>query len=128
MHGFPPLIGRSIRSIRVSCENPEIPPRATPIPMVRDALGLPDFRCSPTSFFSAKTPQHDTAVSSRVFPEETPRRMKRIPAYLKIRVLGALEYAEGDSMKARYEAVAAMTFKDEDEDHHRFTWRTIQTW
>ena len=54
--------------------------------------------------------------------------MKRIPTYLKMRVLGALEYAAGDSMRARYEAVAAMTFKDEDGDHHQFTWRTIQTW
>ncbi|HQZ29533.1 MAG TPA: DDE-type integrase/transposase/recombinase [Verrucomicrobiales bacterium] len=54
--------------------------------------------------------------------------MKRIPTYLKMRVLGALEYAEGASMKTRYEAVAAMTFKDEDGDHHQFTWRTIQTW
>jgi len=54
--------------------------------------------------------------------------MKRIPTYLKMRVLGALEYAEGTTMKARYESVAAMTFKDEDGHAHRFTWRTIQTW
>jgi len=54
--------------------------------------------------------------------------MKRIPIHLKMRVLGALEYAEGATMKARYEAVAAMSFKDEDGHAHRFTWRTIQTW
>ncbi|MDF1813160.1 MAG: DDE-type integrase/transposase/recombinase, partial [Verrucomicrobiales bacterium] len=54
--------------------------------------------------------------------------MKRIPVYLKMRVLGALEYAEGETLKDRYKAVAAMTFKDEDGHAYQFTWRTIQTW
>ncbi len=54
--------------------------------------------------------------------------MKRIPLYLKMRVLGALEYAEGETLKDRYKSVAQMTFKDEDGDIHHFTWRTIQTW
>ena len=54
--------------------------------------------------------------------------MKRIPTYLKMRVLGALEYAEGETLQQRYRSVAAMTFTDEDGNHYRFTWRTIQTW
>ncbi len=45
-----------------------------------------------------------------------------------MRVLGALEYVEGTSAEARYKAVAAMVFKDEDGHPHSFTWRTIQTW
>jgi hypothetical protein len=40
--------------------------------------------------------------------------MKHIANYLKMRVLGALEFAAGDSMEARYKSVAAMTFLDKD--------------
>jgi transposase InsO family protein len=54
--------------------------------------------------------------------------MKRISNYLKMRVLGALETASGNSMEARYKTVAQMIFKDEDGHPHQFTWRTIQTW
>lgn len=54
--------------------------------------------------------------------------MKRIPNTLKMRVLGALEHAPGDSMLAQYKAVSQMIFKDEDGHPHQFTWRTIQTW
>ncbi len=54
--------------------------------------------------------------------------MKRISNYLKMRVLGALEYAEGSSLQARYKAVSQMTFTDEDGVPRQFTWRTIQTW
>lgn len=54
--------------------------------------------------------------------------MKRISNYLKMRVLGALEHAPGDTMHARYRAVGEMTFLDEDGQPRQFTWRTIQTW
>lgn len=54
--------------------------------------------------------------------------MKRIPIYLKMRVLGALEHAAGKTLRDRYKFVAAMTFKDEEGHAHCFTWRTIQTW
>ena len=54
--------------------------------------------------------------------------MKHTTNYLKMRVLGALEHAAGHSMEARYQAVAAMTFLDEDSQPRQFTWRTIQTW
>jgi putative transposase len=54
--------------------------------------------------------------------------MKRISNYLKMRVLGALEYAPGDTDKARYQAVAQMVFIDEEGAPRQFTWRTIQAW
>ena len=54
--------------------------------------------------------------------------MKRITNYLKMRVLGALEYAKGDSDMARYQAVSQMIFLDEEGQPRQFTWRTIQTW
>lgn len=54
--------------------------------------------------------------------------MKRVTNYLKMRVLGALEYAQGESDLARYQAVSNMTFLDEDGHPCRFKWRTIQTW
>jgi putative transposase len=60
--------------------------------------------------------------------QHCPRHMKRVTNYLKMRVLGALEYAQGQSNLARYQAVSNMTFLDEEGHPCRFTWRTIQTW
>jgi putative transposase len=54
--------------------------------------------------------------------------MKRVSNYLKMRVLGALEHAPGNSLHEHYKAVSNMTFHDEDGHPHQFTWRTIQTW
>lgn len=54
--------------------------------------------------------------------------MKRISVYLKLRVLGAIETAPGNSIKARIQQVATRTFHDEDGIPRVFTWRTIQTW
>ena len=54
--------------------------------------------------------------------------MKHATNYLKMRVLGALEYADGETMVARYKSVSNMVFKDEEGEAHQFTWRTIQTW
>jgi len=45
-----------------------------------------------------------------------------------MKVLGALEFADGDTMQARYIAVSGQIFKDEEGVAHQFTWRTIQTW
>ncbi len=53
---------------------------------------------------------------------------KKVSNYLKLRVLGALEFAEGDSLEARYKAVSRMVFEDEHGYPHSPTWRTIQTW
>lgn len=48
--------------------------------------------------------------------------------FIKMKVLGALENAPGDSMREQYIAVSQMIFKDEEGVPHQFTWRTIQTW
>lgn len=45
-----------------------------------------------------------------------------------MRVLGAIDMAEGNSIAARIKAVSRMTFTDEDGQPRQFTWRTIQTW
>jgi len=45
-----------------------------------------------------------------------------------MKVLGALEFAEGESMKARYIDVSGRIFKDEEGNSFQFTWRTLQTW
>ena len=45
-----------------------------------------------------------------------------------MKVLGALEFADGDSLKERYLSVSKQIFKDEEGHPHQFTWRTIQTW
>jgi transposase InsO family protein len=49
-------------------------------------------------------------------------------AYLKMRVLGAIDMAEGNSIQARIKNVSQTTFTDEDGHPRQFTWRTIQTW
>jgi len=54
--------------------------------------------------------------------------MKRPSIYVKMKVLGAIDIAEGNTRDARIKNVADMTFTDEEGKPHRFTWRTIQTW
>lgn len=54
--------------------------------------------------------------------------MKRVSPYLKMRVLGAIEFAPGNTIKERIKNVADMTFTDESDERFQFTWRTIQTW
>jgi len=54
--------------------------------------------------------------------------MKLPSVYLKMRVLGAVDTAEGRTRHQRIHNVAAMTFLDEEGHSRRFTWRTIQTW
>jgi len=54
--------------------------------------------------------------------------MKRVSIYLKIRILGAVETTEGNTIKSRIEKVARRTFHDEEGLPRVFTWRTIQTW
>ena len=53
---------------------------------------------------------------------------KRPTAYLKMKVLGAVEFAEGTSIRQRIKTVSEQTFLDEDGHPHQFTWRTISTW
>ena len=54
--------------------------------------------------------------------------MRNSSEYLKMRVLGAIDMAEGRSQQARIKEVSKMTFTDEDGNPRQFTWRTIQTW
>jgi transposase InsO family protein len=54
--------------------------------------------------------------------------MRNPTVYLKMRVLGAIDMAEGNSIQARIRAVSQMTFTDEEGQPRQFTWRTIQTW
>lgn len=54
--------------------------------------------------------------------------MRNPTAYLKMRVLGAIDMAQGNSIQERIRAVSQMTFTDEEGQARQFTWRTIQTW
>lgn len=54
--------------------------------------------------------------------------MKYPSVYLKMRVLGAIDFAEGKSIIERIKKVAEITFVDEQGLPRKFTWRTIQTW
>jgi transposase InsO family protein len=54
--------------------------------------------------------------------------MRNPTTYLKMRVLGAVDMAEGNTERARIQAVSQMSFTDEDGLPRQFTWRTISTW
>lgn len=53
--------------------------------------------------------------------------MKRVSPYLKMRVLSAIDFAPGRTIRARIIATSEQTFVD-DGTAFQFTWRTIQTW
>jgi transposase InsO family protein len=51
------------------------------------------------------------------------------PLELKLRVLAAIDYAPGNSIRERIKSVSWRTFRDEHTGQdYRFTWRTIETW
>jgi len=54
--------------------------------------------------------------------------MRRVSLYLKMRVLGAIEFAQGESRIEKIRNVSKEVFKDENGIFFKFTWRTIQTW
>ena len=54
--------------------------------------------------------------------------MKHPSAYLRMRVLGAIDFAPGASIRDRIRKVSEMSFTDEHGVERRFTWRTISTW
>jgi transposase InsO family protein len=54
--------------------------------------------------------------------------MKTPSVYLKMRVLGAIDYAQGKSIRDRIKKVAELSFIDEEGNSRQFTWRTISTW
>ncbi|MBU1164758.1 DDE-type integrase/transposase/recombinase [Patescibacteria group bacterium] len=55
-------------------------------------------------------------------------KMKKISPYFKMRILGAIEFAQGKTSIERIKNVAKLTFTDEDGNPRKFTWRTISTW
>jgi transposase InsO family protein len=54
--------------------------------------------------------------------------MQHVTEYIKLRVLAAIDMAEGRFIRDRIRAVAERVFMDEMGREHRFTWRTIETW
>jgi putative transposase len=51
------------------------------------------------------------------------------PLEIRLQVLSAVDYAPGDSIRARIQSVATRTFIDKRTDNrYQFTWRTISTW
>ena len=54
--------------------------------------------------------------------------MKHPSAYLRMRILGAIDLAPGASIRERIKAVSNATFTDELGNQRTFTWRTISTW
>lgn len=54
--------------------------------------------------------------------------MKNPSPYLKMRVLGAIDFAPGSTIRERIQSVAQLSFNDEDGSPRQFTWRTISTW
>jgi transposase InsO family protein len=51
------------------------------------------------------------------------------PLEMKLRVLSAIDYAPGNSIRERIKSVSQRTFRDEiSVRDYRFTWRTIETW
>jgi len=58
----------------------------------------------------------------------TSKLMRNPTVYLKMRVLGAIDMAEGKTIRERIKAVSQMTFTDEEGQPRQFTWATISTW
>lgn len=54
--------------------------------------------------------------------------MKNPSPYLKMRVIGAIEFATGSTIQERCQDVAQTSFLDEEGHPHAFTWKTIRTW
>jgi putative transposase len=54
--------------------------------------------------------------------------MKNPSAYLRMRVLGAIDFAQGTTIRDRVKKVSELAFTDESGRERRFTWRTISTW
>ncbi len=54
--------------------------------------------------------------------------MKNPTEYVKMRVLAAIDMAEGKTIAERTRRVSELTFQDEEGQRHRFTFRTIETW
>jgi len=51
--------------------------------------------------------------------------MRNPTEYVKMRVLAAIDMAEGKTITERIRSVSELTFEDEEGQRHRFTFRTI---
>ena len=58
---------------------------------------------------------------------EPPNHARKNPPFeLRLRVLSAIDYADGDSIQARIKSVSTRTFVDAQTNaSYQFTWRTI---
>ena len=57
------------------------------------------------------------------------RQKPRPPLEIRLQVLSAIDYAPGDTIRARIKNVSTRLFTDERSGcDYRFTWRTIETW
>ncbi len=54
--------------------------------------------------------------------------MKPPSEYVKMKVLAAIDMAEGKTIRDRIRTVSKLSFEDEEGHPFRFTWRTIETW
>jgi putative transposase len=69
--------------------------------------------------------------SKKINNTHNPRQThRRYPSFeLRLSVLAAIDYADGNSIRARIRSVSERTFTDtQTNTTYRFTWRTISTW
>lgn len=58
-----------------------------------------------------------------------PTVSKTPPLEIRLRVLTAVDYADGNTIRARIKSVSEQTFTDQQTGlHYQFTWRTVSTW
>ena len=75
----------------------------------------------------ARTPRH--ARAAHLLRSLHLAKAPKPPLELRLRVLAAVDYAPGDSIRERIQHVATRTFADAtSQREYRFTWRTISTW
>ncbi len=61
--------------------------------------------------------------------KQSSQARKTPPFELRLRVLSAIDYADGDTIQARIQSVSTRTFTDAQTNAtYQFTWRTISTW
>ncbi|MET1257668.1 hypothetical protein, partial [Aliikangiella maris] len=57
------------------------------------------------------------------------QKTKTPPLEIRLRVLAAIDYAPGNSIRQRIQSVSQQTFVDQSSGNiYQFTWRTISTW
>jgi len=62
-------------------------------------------------------------------PIDNMKSRKKPSLELRLRILSAVDYAPGNSIRERIKKVAERTFFDEQRGcEYTFTWRTISTW